>query len=90
MRNCFQYPLEGHSETSNNEALLNPFYHYIKMKAYMRVGGEDTLPRGRLSPPPYHRQILTMFIGTRYEKLFPLHSDPGYSVPPTTELRGTL
>ena len=22
-----------------------------------------------------------MFIGTRYEKLFPLHSDAGYSVP---------
>ena len=39
MRNCFQYPLEVHSETSNDQALLNPFYHYIKMKAYMRVGG---------------------------------------------------
>ena len=34
-----QYPLEGHSETSNGQALLNPFYHYIKMKTYMRVGG---------------------------------------------------
>ena len=46
MRNCFQYPHEGHSETSNDQALLNPFDHYIKMKAYMRVewGG------GRLSP----------------------------------------
>ena len=53
-------------------------------------GGWYTLIWGRLSPPPYHRQILTKFIGTRYEKLFPLHSDLGYSVPPTTELRGTL
>ena len=45
MRNCFQHPLEGHSETSNDKALLNPFDHYIKMKAYMRVeGGGDTLP----------------------------------------------
>ena len=84
MRNCFQSPLEGHSETSNDQAPLNPFDHYIKIKAIMRVGGEggDTLPWGRLSPPPYHRQILTMFIGTRYEKLFPLHSDPGNSVSP--------
>ena len=24
-RNCFQYPLVGLSETSNNQALLNPF-----------------------------------------------------------------
>ena len=30
---------------------INPFDHYIKMKAYMRVEGGDTLPRGRLSPP---------------------------------------
>ena len=67
---CFQYPLEGHSETSNGQALLNPFDHYIKMKGYMRVQGGDTLPRGRLSPPP----LLTMFIGTRYEKLFPASS----------------
>ena len=52
MRNCFQHPLEGHSETSNDQALLNPFDHYIKMKAYMRVEGGDTLPQGRLSPPP--------------------------------------
>ena len=37
MRNCFQYPLEGHSETSNDQAFLNPFYHYIKMKEYIRV-----------------------------------------------------
>ena len=39
MRNCFQYPHEGHSETSNDQALLNPFCHCIKMKAYMRVDG---------------------------------------------------
>ena len=37
MRNCFQYPLEVHSETSNDQAFPNPFYH---------------LPRSRLSPPP--------------------------------------
>ena len=30
-RNCFQYPFEGLSETSNNQALLIPFYHNIKM-----------------------------------------------------------
>ena len=55
MRNCFQYTLEGHSETSDYQALLNPFYHCIKMKAYMRVecgGGGDTLPRSRLSHLP--------------------------------------
>ena len=51
MRNCFQYPLEVHSETSNDQALLDPFY-YIKMKAYMRVGVGNTLPQGSLSPPP--------------------------------------
>ena len=39
MRNCFQYPYEGHPETSNDQALLNPFDHSIKMKACMRVGG---------------------------------------------------
>ena len=44
MRNCFQFPLEGHSEISNDQALLNPFYHYIKMKAYMRVGGGTLYP----------------------------------------------
>ena len=67
MRNCFQYPLEVHSEISNDQALLDPFYHYIKMKAYMRVGVGDTLPKG-ICPPPsphHHRQILTMFIETR-------------------------
>ena len=70
MRNCFQYPHEGHSETSNDQALLNPFEHYIKMNACMKFeGGGDTLPRGRLSP-----QLLTMFIGTRHEKLFPASS----------------
>ena len=62
MRNCFQYPLEGHSELSIDQALLNPFYHYIKMKAYMRGWGRDTYPsavgsvsdckaRGRLFKP---------------------------------------
>ena len=52
MRHCFQYPLEGHAETSNDQALFNPFYHCIKMKAYMRVeGGHFTL--GRLSPPTH-------------------------------------
>ena len=51
MRDCFQSPLEGHSETSNDQALLSPFDHCIKMKAYMRVeGGGGTLPWGRLSP----------------------------------------
>ena len=55
MRNCFQYPREGHSETSNNQALLNPFYHNIKMKAYLRLAGGggvgvDTLPWGTLPP----------------------------------------
>ena len=57
MRNRFQYPLEVHSETSNDQALLNPFYHYIKMKAYMRVGVGDTFPRGRLSRPPPQANI---------------------------------
>ena len=52
MKNCFQHPLEGHSETSNDQALLNPFDHYIKMKPYMRVEGGDTLPQGRLSHQP--------------------------------------
>ena len=58
-RNCFQHALEGHSETSNDQALLNLFDHYIKMKAYLRVewGGGGTLPP---PPPP-----LTMFTETR-------------------------
>ena len=52
MKNCFHYPLEGHSETSNDQALLNPFYHCIKMKAYMRVeGGRGTLYPGVDCPP---------------------------------------
>ena len=46
MRNYFQYPLEGHSETSNDQALLNPFDHNIKMKAYMRVEVGGTLYPG--------------------------------------------
>ena len=37
------------------------------MCVYVCVGGGDTLPRGRLPPPP---PPLTMFIGTRQEKLF--------------------
>ena len=54
MRTCFQYPLEGHSETSNDQALLNPFDHYIKMKAYMRVEVGGTLyPGVDCSPPPH-------------------------------------
>ena len=89
MRNCFQHPLEGHSETSNDQALLNPFDHYVKMKAYMMVEGRGTLFPG-VDCPHYQKQILTRFTGTRYQKLFPLHSYPGYSVPPTTELRGTF
>ena len=52
MRNCFQHPLEGHSETSNNQALSNPFDHYIKMKAYIRVGGRALYQRVD-SPPPH-------------------------------------
>ena len=52
MRNCFQYPLEGHSETSNDQALLNPFDHYIKMKAYMRVEGGGHCTAGLIVPPP--------------------------------------
>ena len=59
MRNCFQYPLEGHSETSNDQAFLNPFDHYIKMKAYMRVEvGGDLYPR--VDCPP----LLNIFIET--------------------------
>ena len=72
MRDCLQYPLEGHSEISNDQALLNPFDHYIKMKVYMRVGGMgDTFTRGRLSPPPPPHHIedaannFSLFIGTR-------------------------
>ena len=53
MRNCLQSPLEGHSETSNDQAPLNPFDHYIKIKAYMRVeGGAGTLYPGVDYPPP--------------------------------------
>ena len=47
---CFQYPLEGVSETSNNQALLISFSINIKLKACMRVEVRDTLPWGRLSP----------------------------------------
>ena len=52
MRNCFQHPLEGHSETSNDQALLNPSNHYTKMKAYMKVGGGGHLTLGHIVPPP--------------------------------------
>ena len=52
MRNCFQHPLEGHSETSNDQVLLNPFDHYIKMKAYMKVEGGGTLYPGEDCPHP--------------------------------------
>ena len=69
MRNC----AEGHSETTNNQALLIPFGHYIKMKAYMRVGGGELYPWVDSSPPP-PQSPLTMFIVTRYEKLFPVSS----------------
>ena len=47
---CFQHPLEGHSETSNGQAFLIPFDHYIKMKVCTMVGGGVTLPQGRVSP----------------------------------------
>ena len=71
MRDCLQYPLEGHSETSNGQALLNPFDHYIKMKACMRdEGGGALYPRVDCPTTP----LLTTFIGTRYEKLFPVSS----------------
>ena len=55
MRNCFQSPLEGHSETSYDQAHLNPFAHYIKIKAYMRVqgvGGGTLYPRVDCTPSP--------------------------------------
>ena len=51
MRNLFQYPLDGHSETSNDQALLNPFDHYIKMKACMRIEGGGALYPGVDCPP---------------------------------------
>ena len=52
MRNCFQHPLEGHSETSNDQAFLNPLNHYIKMKAYMRVEGGGHFTPGYIVPTP--------------------------------------
>ena len=52
MRNCFQSPLDGHSEASNDQAPLNPFDHYMEIKAYMRFeGGGVTL--GVDCPPLY-------------------------------------
>ena len=47
------HPLEGHSETLNDQALLSLFDHYIKMKAYMRAGGGGTLHQGSCPPPPW-------------------------------------
>ena len=38
--------LEGHSETSNDQALLIPFDHHIKMKACTMVEGWGTLYPG--------------------------------------------
>ena len=38
MRACLQYPLEGHSETSNDQVLLNSFDHYIKNESIHEVG----------------------------------------------------
>ena len=67
MRVCLQHPLEGHSETSNDQAVLNPFDHYIKMKAYMRIEGRDTLPWGRLSPPPPFDHYIKMKVNMRVE-----------------------
>ena len=63
MRNYFQHPLEGHSDTSNDQALLSPFDHYdhyVKMKEYMRAEWDILLKGSLPSPTP-----LTMFIGTR-------------------------
>ena len=45
-----------HSEISNNQALLNPFDYYIKMKAYIRVE-EGALYPGVDCPPG----LLTFF-----------------------------
>ena len=42
-------PLPQVNSDSNDKALLNPFYHYIKMKEYIRVEGGGTLPFNRLS-----------------------------------------
>ena len=68
-RNCFPHPLEGHSETSNDQVLLNPFDHHIKMKAFYPGVDSTTAP----PPPP----TLTMLIGTRYGKLFQASSWKG-------------
>ena len=43
---------KGHSETSNDQALLNPFDHYIRMKAYMRFGGGALYPGVDRPPSP--------------------------------------
>ena len=46
--------LKGIQKLQMIQAFLNPFYHYIKIKAYTRVKGKwggvgDTLARGRVS-----------------------------------------
>ena len=44
-------PLEGLSNTANNQAILNPFHHNIKMKEYMKVwGGGPFYPRAECPP----------------------------------------
>ena len=71
MRNCFQYPPEGHSETSNDqEAFLSPFHHYIKMKENIKAEwgvGETLYPRVDYLPLP---QVNSMFIETRHKNCF--------------------
>ena len=43
--------LKGNSETSNDQALLIPFDHHIKMKACTMVEGGGTLYPGVECPP---------------------------------------
>ena len=56
-------------DTANNLAYLIPINIVNICNTWGLRGRGDTLPRGRLSTP-----LLTMFIGTRYEKLFPASS----------------
>ena len=52
-----------------------PLIIHINESIHEGWGGVDTLPRGRLSPPHWPPPTsLTMFIGTRYEKLFSVSS----------------
>ena len=61
------------------------------MKPYMTVEGVGGyFTPVKIAPPHQHRQILTMFIETRYEKLFPLHSNSGYIVPPSQGVHSNL